>query len=195
MDEYVLRIAGLERRLPLVEVAPGLRIASFVMLGDTALVEAVAHELSRRPEVAQARLDFLVCPEAKAIALTHALARLLGLDYVVARKSVKAYMRDAVCVESSSITTAGRQLLALEGRDAAKLRGRRVGLIDDVVSTGASLSALERLLSGLDCEIALRAAALLEADPALEAPGPARSLVFLERLPLFREGGRPEERA
>ena len=181
VDEYTLKVAGLERRLPIVEVAPGLRIASFVMLGDTALVEAVALELSRRPEVARARAEILACPEAKAIPLAHALARILGLDYVVARKSVKAYMRDVVSVESSSITTKGKQLLALEGREAAKIRGKRVGVIDDVVSTGASLAALESLLSSQGCEIAFRAAALVE-----EGGYSGGGLVCCGRLPLFR---------
>jgi adenine phosphoribosyltransferase len=182
LDEYLLRVAGLERRLPLVEVAPGLRIASFVMLGDTELVEATALELSRRPEIAAARPDFLVCPEAKAIPLTHALARLLSLDYVVARKSIKAYMREVVSVDSSSITTSGRQLLALEGRDAARLRGARVAVIDDVVSTGASMAALESLLASVPCELCLRAAALLE-----EGGHSGDGLVYLARLPVFRD--------
>jgi adenine phosphoribosyltransferase len=182
MEEcYALRIAGLERSLPIVEVAPGLKIASFVMLGDTALIEAVAAELAARPEFTEAGLECLVCPEAKAIPLTHALARILGLDYVVARKSVKAYMKDSLVVRASSITTSGDQILALERREVERLHGRRVGIVDDVVSTGGSLAALERLLSEVPCEVALRAAALLE-----EGGASGEGLVFLGRLPIFR---------
>jgi adenine phosphoribosyltransferase len=176
---YDLKLAGLERRLPVVEVAPGLAIASFVLLGDTALVEAVAERLAARPELAAA--EILVCPEAKAIPLTHALARRLGLDYAVIRKSVKSYMRSPLVENARSITTAGGQTLVLDGADADRLRGKRVGLVDDVVSTGGSLAAAERLLARLPCALAVRAAALLE-----EGGHSGAGLVYLERLPVFR---------
>lgn len=178
-ESYFLRIAGLERRLPVVEVAPGLSIASFVMLGDTALVEAVAEELSRRSELAAA--EILVCPEAKAIPLTHALARRLGLDYAVVRKSAKSYMRDPLVERVRSITIASEQTLVLDGTDAERLRGRKVCVVDDVVSTGASLRSVEKLLSRLPCEIVARAAALLE-----EGGHSGAGIVYLERLPVFR---------
>lgn len=180
-DSYKLRIAGLERILPLVEVAPGLAIASFVMLGDTALVEAVARGLAARPELSGGDIDLLVCPEAKAIPLTHALARCLGLDYVVARKSVKAYMKDALVVKSTSITTQGEQSLVLDGPDLVRLKGRRVCVVDDVVSSGGSLGALESLLAMVPATVVLRAAALLE-----DGGHGGEGIVYLERLPLFR---------
>lgn len=178
-DSYLLRIAGLERRLPVVEVVPGFSIASFVMLGDTELVEAAAEALSRRPELAAA--DFLVCPEAKAIPLTHALARILRLDYAVIRKSLKSYMRDAVVEKVKSITTAAEQTLVLDASDADRLNGKKVCIVDDVVSTGGSLAAVELLLSRISCTVVARAAALLE-----EGGHSGEGIVYLERLPVFK---------
>jgi adenine phosphoribosyltransferase len=178
MDSYELTIAGLRRTLPLVEVAPGLRIASFVMLGDTALVEAVASALAERPELVG--LEVLVCPEAKAIPLTHALARILGLDYVVARKTLKAYMTEAIIERVVSITTEGEQILAFNGPDIARLTGRRVGIVDDVVSTGGSLASLEGLLARVPCTVVARVAALLEGGGHS-----GDGLVYLGKLPVF----------
>jgi len=180
MDSYELSIAGLTRTLPLVEVAPGVRIASFVMLGDTALVEAVAAALADRPEMKG--VELLVCPEAKAIPLTHALARILGVDYVVARKSLKSYMTEAIVQPVVSITTEGTQILAFNGPDLARMRGRRVGIVDDVVSTGGSLASLEGLLAQVPCTVAVRAAALLE-----EGGHSGEGLVYLAKLPIFVE--------
>lgn len=176
---YLLKIAGLERRLPVVEVAPGLSIASFVMLGDTALVEAVAAALA--PRIVALAPELLVCPEAKAIPLTHALGRLLGLDYAVVRKSVKSYMGAPLVERVRSITTAAEQSLVLDGADLPRLAGKRVCVVDDVVSTGASLSAVERLLARVPCSVVGRAAALLE-----EGGHSGEGVVYLERLPVFR---------
>ena len=100
-ETYKLSLAGIERDLPLVEVAPGLRIASFVMLGDTKLVEAVGLALAKDLEPYRGEIDFLVCPEAKAIPLAQTIARHLELDYIVARKSLKSYMKES----SSSLST------------------------------------------------------------------------------------------
>lgn len=177
-DNFEFTVAGVTRRLPLVEVAPGVRIASFVMLGDTALVEAVAAALAARPEMQG--LDMLVCPEAKAVPLTHAIARILSLDYVVARKSVKAYMTEAIVEPVVSITTDGEQILAFNGPDLVRLKGLRVGIVDDVVSTGGSLASLESLLSRVPCTVVVRATALLEGD-AHSGEG----LIYLGRLPIF----------
>ena len=175
---YTLRVAGVTRELKKVRVAPELVIASFVMLGDTELVERCADALlSRMP---QEGVDLLVCLEAKGIPLTHALARRLGLDYVTVRKSVKSYMEDPLVVEVRSITTQAPQTLVLDGVDRRRLRGRRVGVVDDVVSTGGSLRAVETLLAKAGAQVACRVAVLLE-----EGGYHGEDLIFLERLPVF----------
>ena len=181
-DTYRLDVAGLVRNLPKIRLDSGLTIASFVMLGDTELIEACADALAAHPGFPADGIDLLVCPEAKAIPLTHALARRLGRDYVVARKSTKAYMRDSVAVEAESITTAGSQTLVLDGRDAARLRGRRVAVIDDVVSTGGSLKALRSLLEPTGCRIVVEAAVLLELAGYRDD-----TLVYLADLPVFTD--------
>ena len=135
---YELEVCGLKRRLPLIQVKPDLWIASFVMLGDTQLVNVCAGALAAR--LAGYDFDFLVGPEAKAVPLLHALSAILGhRQYIVCRKSVKSYMQDPLIVETQSITTEGVQTLVLDGVDAARLRGKRVAVVDDVVSTGGSI--------------------------------------------------------
>ena len=180
-DTYLLRICGLVRDLPKIALNDELSIASFVMLGDTELIEACAAAIVDRPDFPADGVDVLLCPEAKAIPLTHAMARLLGRDYVVARKSVKAYMRNPVVAEAQSITTEGDQILVLDGRDAERLRGRRVAVVDDVVSTGGSLRAVENLLPRVDCRVVCKVAVLLE-----DAGYDGDDLIYVERLPVFR---------
>jgi adenine phosphoribosyltransferase len=175
---YTLSIAGIERKLPLVVLSPGFSIASFVMLGDTRLIEAAAEALSPR---LPRDIELLVCPEAKAIPLAHALALRMGLDYAVLRKSEKSYMRDPLIERTKSITTAKEQFLVLDGNDREKLAGRRVCIIDDVVSTGGSLESAEKLLARVPCTVAARAAVLLE-----EGGHDGSGLIYLERLPVFR---------
>jgi adenine phosphoribosyltransferase len=176
--EYTLTVAGLVRQLPLRRIRPGLSIASFVMLGDTELVERSAAALYEK--LPRDAIDMLVCPEAKAIPLAQALASLLKVNYVVVRKSVKGYMREPVVERTKSITTLEEQLLVLDGADVQKLSGRHVCIVDDVVSTGGSLQSIENLLKKTDCKILCRAAVLLE-DAGFDDPG----LVYLERLPVF----------
>lgn len=174
---YRLKIAGLERELPIVEVAPGLAIASFVILGDAELVEAVAPELARRlPPV-----DYLVSAEAKGIPLVQEMSRLLGLKrYLVARKSVKPYMIDPLVTEVVSITTQKKQVLCFDGKDAAAVRGKKVAIVDDVISTGASLEAVEHLVKTAGGIVVARAAILAEGEAAGRD-----DIIFLEKLPLF----------
>lgn len=173
---YRLELCGLSRELPIVQVAPGLSIASFVILGDTELVTTVAPEIVRRlPE-----LDALIVAEAKGIPLAHEVSRLLGMNYLVARKSVKPYMEEPLIDEVVSITTQRKQLLCLDGKDARRIQGKRVGLIDDVVSTGESIAALERLVVKAGGQVAARAAILAEGDAAKRD-----DLIFLAELPLF----------
>ncbi len=179
---YTLKIAGLERLLPVVKVAPGLSIASFVMLGDTRLVEAVAESIFLHPQFPRQKIDMLVCPEAKAIPLTHSLACRVGVDYVVLRKTEKSYMQDYIIEKTRSITTSSEQQLVLDGPDMARLQGKRICLVDDVVSTGGSIKAMENLLARANCTIVSRVAALLE-----EGGYTGTDLLYLEKLPVFRE--------
>ncbi len=184
MDTYTLEIGGLTRELPIVPVGDGLSIASFVMLGDTELVERVADGLLRHPDFPRGKIDILVCPEAKAIPLAHAVAVRLGVDYVVLRKSLKSYMRNALAETVESITTGGTQTLVLDGPERERLTGKRVCVVDDVVSTGCSLASIEKLLSKVDCEVVGKIAALLE-DGGYDG----RDLTYLGRLPVFKTGG------
>jgi adenine phosphoribosyltransferase len=181
-NTYKLTVAGVTRHLPRVRVSPSLSIASFVMLGDTELIEKCADALYNHRDFPKYEVDVLVCPEAKAIPLAHALARLCQVNYIVVRKSVKSYMQDPLTEQAQSITTAGTQMLVLNGPDVQKLRGRQVCIVDDVVSTGGSITALERLLTKAGCRVIGKVAVLLE-----EGGYDKGDLVYLERLPVFRD--------
>lgn len=175
---YTLTVSGLKRELPVLQVAPNLWIASFVMLGDAQLVNVCAGALAGK--LAAHDFDLLVGPEAKVVPLLQSVATLLGHPrYVVCRKSLKAYMQDPVVVEAQSITTHGKQTLVLDGVDVARVRGKRVAVLDDVVSTGGSLLAVEQLLEKAGAEIVCRAAVLKEGDFY------SGDLIYLEDLPVF----------
>jgi adenine phosphoribosyltransferase len=183
-DEFFeLEVAGLKRKLPKVKINDKLAIASFVMFGDTELVERCALHLSIHPDFPKEvdAIDVLICPEAKAIPLTHALARVLHLGYVVARKSVKGYMIDPMIEKVQSITTIGAQTLVLDRCDVEKLEGKKVCIIDDVVSTGGSIIGLQNMLETIDCNVVCKMAVLLE-----EAGYDKDDLVYLEKLPIFK---------
>lgn len=178
MDKtYHLEVAGIARELPIMQVAPELSIASFVILGDCEIVVKSAPFLVEKlPQV-----DVLVTAEAKGIPLVHEIARLLGHQtYIVARKSVKPYMDEPLVDEVESITTQKKQMLALDGHDAEAIRGKRVAIIDDVISTGESMSAVERLIERAGGEVVARAAILAEGDAAKR-----EDIIFLGELPLF----------
>ena len=181
-NTYRLEICGLVRELPIIRLNKKLSIASFVMLGDTELIEGAARAIVDHPGFPGDEIDILLCPEAKAIPLTHAIARILGLDYIVARKTEKAYMSNQIVQKSRSITTSGTQKLVLDGRDAETLHNRRIAIIDDVVSTGGSLKAVEALVARIDCRIVCKAAVLLE-----DAGYSDGTLVYLEKLPVFKD--------
>ena len=174
---YELTVAGVTRQLPVIQIAPDLAIASFVILGDCELVTAAAPLLAEKlPEI-----DYIVTAEAKGIPLANEVSRLLGLPYyIVARKSIKPYMQTPLTDEVNSITTQKTQSLCLDGKDAMAIRGRRVAILDDVISTGASLEAVERLVEKAGAEIVARAAILAEGDAAKRD-----DIIFLEELPLF----------
>lgn len=175
--KYELKVGGVTRQLPIVPISDELAIASFVILGDCELVTAVAPLLAERlPEV-----DYLVTAEAKGIPLVQELCRVLGKPtYIVARKSEKAYMENTVSSTLVSITTQKPQTLYLDGKDGELLRGKRVAIVDDVISTGESLRALEELMKCCDANVVAKAAILAE-DKAAER----KDIIFLERLPLF----------
>ena len=174
---YHMTIAGLERDLPICPINDKLDIAGFVLLGDCELVTACAKALNEKlPEH-----DYLIAPEAKSISLINEMARQSGeKKHFVARKGMKAYMTDPLVVTVNSITTAKEQTLYLDGADAAALKGKRIVIVDDVISTGESLSAMEKLVEKAGGIVAGRAAVLAEGDAA-----DRDDIIFLEKLPLF----------
>ena len=178
---YRMTVAGLERDLPVCPLNENLSIAGFVIFGDQELTVACAKELlERAPEY-----DYIVTAEAKGIPLAHEMARQHGdAKYILARKGPKLYMRDIFSVTVNSITTAKEQKLYLDGADAALMKGKRILVVDDVISTGESLKALEALVEKAGGEICGRMAILAEGD-AQERP----DLIYLEKLPLFNPDG------
>lgn len=178
MDKYYeLNICGIKRNLPIIKLNEELSIASFVILGDTELISTTAPFLAEKlPEV-----DVLVTAEAKGIPLVYEISKLLNMkEFIVARKTVKPYMVNALCDEVVSITSQKKQTLCLDGIDVEKIKGKRVALIDDVISTGESLSAIERLVEKAGGIITAKAAILAEGDAANRD-----DIIFLEELPLF----------
>lgn len=176
MSTYKIKIAGLERELEMFSVNDKLDIAAFIMFGDVEMTEKAASELLKIcPEH-----DVVVTAEAKGIPLGYEMARQGCRKYVVARKGVKVYMRNPLEVEVDSITTANHQKLYLGENDAEFLKGKRVLIVDDVISTGNSLNALENLIEETGAHIVGKAAVLAEGD-AKER----KDIIFLEELPLF----------
>ena len=171
-----MTIAGLERELPICPLNDKLDIAAFIMFSDVEVTVAAAEELLKKcPE-----FDVILTAESKGIPLGYELSRQSGKPYVVARKSVKLYMTDPIAVTVKSITTAAEQTLYLAAEKAEMLRGKRVLIADDVISTGESLKALEKLVEAAGGNIAAEAAVLAEGDAADRT-----DIVFLEKLPLF----------
>ena len=180
---HTMTIAGLERHLPLCPISDTLKIGAFVIFGDPELTTACAVELNRRcPEH-----DVLITAESKGIPLICEMARLFGNErYILARKGAKLYMRNVFSAEVRSITTDHKQTLYLDGADAEYMKGKRVVIVDDVISTGESLRALEELVRKAGGEIVGRMAILAEGD-ATER----EDLIYLEKLPLFDAEGEP----
>ena len=177
MKTYTLHVAGLTRELPIIKLSYDLSIASFVILGDTEIVKKTAPMIAKKlPEV-----DFVVTAEAKGIPLAYEISKILNLnEYIVARKSIKAYMEEPIEVEVNSITTTNSQKLYLNNQDANKIKGKRVALIDDVISTGQSLKALERLVEKAGANVVAKAAILAEGYAK-----DRKDIIFLEALPTF----------
>lgn len=176
MATYKMTIAGLERELPICKVNDNLDIAGFVIFGDVEITVASAAELLKKcPD-----FDFIVAPEAKAIPLAHEMARQSGKPYFICRKGAKLYMQSPVSVNVRSITTDKEQTLFMDSLEGEQLRGKRVVILDDVISTGESLLAVRKLLEQFDADIVAQAAILAEGDAAKRD-----DIIFLEELPLF----------
>ena len=180
---YKMTIAGCDRALPLCPISDALNIGAFVIFGDPELTTACAKALNERaPEH-----DVMITAESKGIPLICEMARLQGNKrYVLARKGAKLYMSDVLKVDVRSITTDHVQSLYLDGADAAYMNGKRVVIVDDVISTGESLHALEELVKQAGGNVVGRMAILAEGD-ATERD----DIVYLEKLPLFDKAGNP----
>ena len=180
---YEIDIAGLTRRLPLCPLNDELSIGAFVIFGDVELTVHCAAELLKiAPEY-----DYIIAPEAKAIPLAYEMARQSGENrYFVARKKAKAYMQGVFEVEVQSITTAGTQTLVIDQADAEAIRGKRVIILDDVISTGESLRAMEVLCEKAGAEVVAKMAILAEGDAAKRD-----DIIVLAPLPLFTADGTP----
>ena len=179
--EYKMNIAGLDRSLPLCKVTDDLYIGAFVIFGDPELSTASAKALlEKAPEY-----DYLVTAEAKSIPLIHEMARLNGNQkYLIARKYPKLYMRDILTANVRSITTDKVQTLYLDGNDAKLISGKRVLIVDDVISTGESLHAIEELVHMAGGNIVGKMAILAEGDATTRD-----DIIYLEKLPLFNADG------
>lgn len=180
---YEMTIAGLKRQLPLCPLNDKLDIAGFVMFGDTELTEACARELAAKaPEH-----DVMITAESKGIPLICSMARIMGENkYLLARKAPKLYMHDVVSFDVDSITTAFHQKLYLDGSDVEYMKGKKVLIVDDVISTGASLKALEHLVEIAGGIIVGKMTVLAEGEAA-----DRKDIVYLEKLPLFDKKGNP----
>lgn len=179
--EYKMNIAGLERALPLCRVTDELYIGAFVIFGDPELTTAAAKALlEKAPEY-----DYLITAEAKSIPLIHEMARLNGNQrYMLARKYPKLYMRDILTATVRSITTDKVQTLYLDGTEAELMKGKRILIVDDVISTGESLHAIEELVSMAGGKIVGKMSILAEGD-AIDRD----DIIYLEKLPLFNSDG------
>ncbi len=179
---YPMTIAGIKRELPLCKVADDFYIGAFIMFGDAEITVACAKELLAR---APKEYDYLLTAEAKSIPLIHEMARQSGAsEYFVARKGMKVYLTNPLHVQVHSITTQHDQELYLSGADAAKMKGKKVLIVDDVISTGESLHALEELVHQAGGEVAGRMAVLAEGDAQKR-----EDIVYLEKLPVFNADG------
>ena len=178
---YPIQVAGLKRDLPICKVTDSLYIAGFVIFGDQELTVACARELlARAPEY-----DYIITAEAKGIPLAHEMARQSGAQkYFLARKAPKLYMTGLFSSTVKSITTAKEQTLYLDTADAELMKGKKILVVDDVISTGESLAALEKLVE--------KAGGIIAGMMAILAEGDAQSredLIYLEKLPLFNPDG------
>ena len=178
---YEMTIAGLKRQLPLCKVTDDLYIGAFIMFGDVEITEASARELlAKAPE-----FDIMITAESKGIPLVYEMARQAGAnDYVVARKEAKLYMSNVVATQVDSITTDHIQTLCIGQHEADLLRGKRVLIVDDVISTGESLKSIETLVNQVGGNIVGRMTVLAEGQAAER-----NDIIYLEKLPVFHPDG------
>ena len=183
MSAYTIDIAGMKRDLPICPLNENLSIGAFVMFGDVELtIHCAAELLKKLPEC-----DYLIAPEAKAIPLIYEMARQSGAEtYFLAREKAKAYMSGVFSVEVQSITTEGVQTLVIDTEDAKAIEGKRMLILDDVISTGESLRAMEELVTQAGGIVAGRMAILAEGDAAKRD-----DIITLAPLPLFNADGTP----
>jgi adenine phosphoribosyltransferase len=179
-ETYTVEIAGLKRDLRLFEIKPGLKIAILNILGDTELVQACARELARK--LKDMDYDLLVTAEAKSIPLAYALSVETKKPYVVLRKVYKPYMGNALKAETLSITTGQPQTLILDEKDVESMKGRKVVIIDDVISTGSTLQGMRMVLDKAGASVVADAAIFTEGDRAQWM-----HIISLGHLPLFTE--------
>lgn len=182
---YEMKVAGLTRQLPLCKVSDELYIGAFVIFGDVELTVNSARELLK----AAPEHDIMITAESKGIPLVYEMARQSGENkYLIARKAPKLYMKNVVSTEVTSITTAKKQMLYIDSEDVALMKGKRVLIIDDVISTGESLRAVEKLVKQSGGVVAGRMAILAEGDAKYRD-----DIQYLEYLPLFNADGTPKE--
>ena len=182
---YEMHVAGLTRQLPICKVTDELYIGAFVIFGDCELTIACARELlAKAPEY-----DYMITAESKGIPLAYEMARQAGdRKWLLARKAPKLYMQDVLTVQVQSITTAAQQRLCLDGADAALMKGKRILIVDDVISTGESLKAVEELVRQAGGNVVGKMAILAEGDAAERG-----DILYLEKLPLFNPDGTVKE--
>ncbi|MDO4672621.1 MAG: phosphoribosyltransferase family protein, partial [Porphyromonadaceae bacterium] len=178
---HEMTIAGLKRQLPLCPINDELYIGAFIMFGDVEITKAAAEQLlAKSPE-----FDIIITAESKGIPLAYEMARQAGIDdYVVARKAPKLYMQNVISTEVNSITTDHIQTLCLGQKEADMMRGKRILIVDDVISTGESLKSLETLVNQVGGNIVGKATVLAEGEAA-----DRDDIIFLEKLPLFNADG------
>jgi len=176
---YRVEVAGLVRHFPLFEVAPGVRIAIFNMLGDTYIVKAAAAVLAERLQEVEAGV--LVTAEAKSIPLIYEMSALMGLPYVILRKAYKSYMGDAISAETVSITTGRKQTLYLDEKDRHLLASDKVVIVDDVISTGSTLTGIQQVIDQAGGQVSAMAAVFTEGD------ADRSGIIALGNLPVFVE--------
>jgi adenine phosphoribosyltransferase len=178
--DYTMKIAGLDRSLPLCKLNDELQIAAFVIFGDAELTVACAEELLKKaPE-----FDYIITAEAKGIPLAHEMSRQSGKKYFVARKKPKLYMTGVFDAIVNSITTEGEQHLYLDTAEAEQIKGKRILIVDDVISLGESLKAVQSLVNQAGGNIVGNMTVLAEGDAADRT-----DIVYLEKLPLFDKEG------
>ena len=180
MEHYDLEVCGLKRELPFVKLSDGTAYASFVVISDTELIEKAGKERAAFANGA----EIILTIEAKGIALAYEISKQLHMkEFVVVRKSVKSYVKSFIQDAVHSITTEGNQDIFLDETDAEKLKGKKVAIVDDVISKGESLAAAERLVKKAGGEVCSRLAILAEGKAAERT-----DITFLQKLPLFQKG-------